>query len=207
VSLLRRRQTATPAEPAPAEAPPGADSPADNPRFTAAKGRPTPTRREAQGRRAGPVPPPPLTRRQAYRRQKELRGTRRAETAERLRAGDESGLTRRDRGPERRLVRDIVDSRRNAGGAFLFVALLVLASYAVPSTRFKQLAVLIWMATFLMMVFDSVLVGLRIRRLVRERFPDTGQRTAALIAYGVNRTIMIRRWRLPAPQVAVGDKI
>jgi hypothetical protein len=67
--------------------------------------------------------------------------------------------------------------------------------------------VLIWMATFLMMVFDSVLVGLRIRRLVRERFPDTRQRMAALIAYGANRTIMIRRWRLPAPQVTVGDQI
>lgn len=100
-----------------------------------------------------------------------------------------------------------MDSRRNAGGAFLFVALLVLVSYAVPSTRFKQLAVLIWMATFLLMLSDSVLVGVRIRKLVRDRFPDTKERVGSLIGYGVNRTIMIRRWRLPGAQVNIGDKV
>lgn len=203
MKLLRRRSAGSTSDTAPVveRTQPGGVG------FTPGKGRPTPRRREAQGRRTGPVPPPPHTRREAYRRQKEISATRRTESAERMRAGDETVLGRRDRGPERRLVRDIVDSRRNAGGAFLFVALLVLASYAVPSPRFKQVAVLVWMATFVLMLFDSVLLGLRIRKLVRERFPETRERMTSLILYGVNRTIMIRRWRIPGTQVKVGDSV
>ena len=39
------------------------------------KGRPTPKRRDAQGRRSGPALPPPTTRKEAYRRMRE-RGVR-----------------------------------------------------------------------------------------------------------------------------------
>src|SRR5579884_3322216 len=35
---------------------------------TAGKGRPTPKRRDAEGRRRGPVPPPPRTQREAMKR-------------------------------------------------------------------------------------------------------------------------------------------
>ena len=171
------------------------------------KGRPTPRRSEAQRRRTGPVPPPPRTRREAARRQRELGATRRTDTTARLRAGDESVLPRRDRGPERRLVRDIVDSRRNAGAAFLLVALLVLVSYAVPSAAFKLVVLYLWMGVFVLIIFDSVLLGLRIKRLVGERFPNTREGTVRLTLYGVNRTILPPRWRLPAARVRVGEKI
>ena len=171
------------------------------------KGRPTPRRSEAQRRRTGPVPPPPRTRREAARRQRELGASRRTDTAARLRSGDETALPRRDQGPERRLVRDIVDSRRNAGGAFLLVALLVLVSYAVPKPAFKLAVLYLWLAVFVLMVFDSVLIGLRIKRLVAERFPKSTQGTVRLTLYGVNRTILPRRWRLPAAQVRIGDKV
>jgi hypothetical protein len=171
------------------------------------KGRPTPRRSQAQGRRTGPVPPPPRTRREAARRQRELGATRRTDTAARVRSGDESALPRRDRGPERQLVRDLIDSRRNAGGAFLVMALLVLVSYAIPSSAFKLVVLYMWIAVFALMAFDSVLIGMRVKRLVAERFPDSKQRTVSLVLYGVNRTILPRRWRLPAARVGRGDEI
>jgi hypothetical protein len=171
------------------------------------KGRPTPRRSEAQRRRTGPVPPPPRTRREAARRQRELGASRRTDTAARLRAGDETVLPRRDQGPERKLVRDVIDSRRNAGAAFLVVALLVLASYAVPSPPFKLVVLYLWMGVFALMIFDSVLIGLRVKRLVGERFPDSKLSTVRLTLYGVNRTILPRRWRLPAARLRVGDKV
>jgi hypothetical protein len=176
-------------------------------RHPAGKGRPTPKRREAQRRRTGPVAPPPRTRREAYRRQKEQNAGRRVEYREGLRSGDEKYLTARDRGPVRGLVRDIVDSRRNAGGLFLLVAAVVFAGYLVPDTRVRAFTMTLWMSVFLLIALDSVWLGLRIRRLVRERHPDTTERTGRLVWYGVSRATMIRRWRVPKPRVAVGDKI
>jgi hypothetical protein len=173
---------------------------------TPGKGRPTPRRAEAQRRRTGPVPPPPRTRREAMRRQRELSAQRRSDGTARMRAGDEDALPRRDQGPERRLVRDIVDSRRNAGGAFLLMAVAVLVSYAVPSTLFKGIVFYAWTAVFVLMVFDAVLIGLRIRRLVQQRFPKSRESILRLTLYGVNRTILPRRWRLPRPQVGLGDR-
>jgi hypothetical protein len=43
---------------------------------TAGKGRPTPSRREAQGKRRGPVAPAPKTQREAMKRARALRGTK-----------------------------------------------------------------------------------------------------------------------------------
>jgi Protein of unknown function (DUF3043) len=174
---------------------------------TSGKGRPTPKRREAQRRRTGPVAPPPRTRREAARRLREQNAVRRAEYRSGLRSGEEKYLPARDRGPERALIRNIVDSRRNAGGIFLPVAFLVFAAYLVPDMRIRAFAVALWLTLFLLLVADSVLLGFRIRRMMRERYPDSTERTGRLVWYGVSRATMIRRWRAPAPQVAVGEKI
>jgi Protein of unknown function (DUF3043) len=175
---------------------------------TPGKGRPTPKRNQAQRRRTGPVPPPPRTRAEAVRRQRELGKRGRGDSvAARIRAGDDSALPRRDRGPERAVVRNLVDSRRNPGSAFLIVAGLVLVSYAVPSTVFRAAVLYVWIAVFALIIADGVMVSRRVSRLMRERFPQTRQRTVGLTLYGMNRTIMPRRWRIPAPQVKVGDAI
>ena len=91
---------------------------------TAPKGRPTPKR--STSKRRGPVAPAPATASEARKRRKELRSTmtkeerqadkqqRRAALAtrrERMMDGDEAFLLPRDKGPVRRYVRDIVDSR------------------------------------------------------------------------------------------------
>src|SRR5829696_5377893 len=59
----------------PADSPPDAATVATASGATAVgaagKGRPTPKRAEAQGRRSGPVPPPPTTRKEAFKRQRE----------------------------------------------------------------------------------------------------------------------------------------
>ena len=96
----------------------GADASTDLTEQLARDGRQGPPHAEAQ-RGPGPphrtAPPPPTTRREAYRRMREQRRppgrTARAASAR----GDDNDLPARDRGPERKLVRDIVDSRRNVG--------------------------------------------------------------------------------------------
>jgi Protein of unknown function (DUF3043) len=183
----------------------GADS--ADPRRTPGKGKPTPRRREAQRRRSGPVAPPPKTRREAYRRMREQGSDRRSEMRDALRTGDERYLPPRDQGPERRLVRNMVDARRNAGPLFLFVAVLYFAGLVIPDVRVKAFISALWLTAVLLVIVDSVVLGVRIRRTVRARFPDTRQSMRGLVFYGVTRATMVRRWRAPKPQVSVGDRV
>ncbi|MGY1773350.1 DUF3043 domain-containing protein [Blastococcus sp. SYSU D00813] len=173
----------------------------------AGKGRPTPKRSEAQARRPGPPPPPPATRKEAYKRMREQQAARRASTRERMAMGDDSYLPARDRGPVRKLVRDVVDSRRNLGSFFLPIAALILVGYFVPSPAVQGYTVLMWMAYFLVFIGDSVVLGRRISRTVRDRFPNEKTKPRSLVWYGISRSTMIRRWRFPKPEVAVGQQV
>jgi hypothetical protein len=167
----------------------------------AGKGRPTPKRNEAQGRRTGPVPPPPTTRKEAYKRMREQDSSGRGAVAR----GGERALTARDQGPVRKLVRDVVDARRNLGSLFLVIAALLLVSLVVPSQTLKVYASFVLYAFFLVLVVDSYLLSRRIKRVLAERLPNEPTRGAAW--YGVSRATMIRRWRYPKPQVPLGAEI
>ena len=163
------------------------------------KGRPTPKRSEAQGRRPGPPPPPPTTRKEAYRRMRETQAANRGNTRRAAALGDDSALAARDRGPVRKLVRDIVDSRRNAGSLFLVVAAIALVGTVLPSLILRVYATYLLTLFFIVFVVDSVILARRIRRAIAEKYPNDPAKGA--VWYGVTRTTMIRRWRYPKPSV------
>jgi hypothetical protein len=171
------------------------------------KGRPTPKRTEAQGRRPGPPPPPPTTRKEAYKRMREQQAATRGNTRAAAARGDDYALPARDRGPVRKLVRDIVDARRNAGSFFLVVAALVLVGYFIPNTAVQSYTVFVWFLFFLVIIADSVFLGRRIKRKVLERFPGQDHKMRGLVWYGVSRATMVRRWRYPKPDVALGADV
>ena len=166
------------------------------------KGRPTPKRNEAQGRRQGPPPPPPTTRKEAYRRmrtsQAANRGTARAAAAR----GDENYLPARDRGPVRRLVRNVVDTRRNIGSLFLLIAALAVVSFFVRNAYVQTYTSLLLMVFFLFFIADSYLLSRRIKKELAEKLPKENPKGA--VWYGVSRSTMIRRWRFPKPEVSEG---
>jgi hypothetical protein len=170
------------------------------------KGRPTPKRNEAQGRRPGPPPPPPATRKEAYKRMREQQAARRAETRQGAARGDDAYLPARDRGPVRKLVRDIVDARRNVGSFFLAIAGVALIGTVVPSLVVRNYASFLLFGFFLLMIVDSVILSRRIKKTVAERFPET-TKTRGLVWYGISRSTMIRRWRFPKPDVAPGAEV
>ncbi|WP_104525769.1 DUF3043 domain-containing protein [Blastococcus atacamensis] len=171
------------------------------------KGRPTPKRNEAQGRRQGPPPPPPTTRKEAYKRMREQQAARRTETRLGAARGDDSYLPARDRGPVRKLVRDVVDSRRNIGSLFLLVAAVALIGTFVPSLAVKAYSSFVLFGFFIVLIIDSVVLGRKIRQAVTARFPDDDHRMKGLIWYGISRSTMIRKWRFPKPDVGVGATI
>ena len=170
------------------------------------KGRPTPKRNEAQGRRPGPPPPPPTTRKEAYKRMRETQAVRRTETRQGAARGDDAYLPARDRGPVRKLVRDVVDARRNIGSFFLAIAGVALIGTIVPSLVVRNYASFLLFGFFLLMIVDSVILSRRIKKKVAERFPEQ-QKTRGLVWYGISRSTMIRRWRFPKPDVALGADV
>jgi Protein of unknown function (DUF3043) len=168
-------------------------------------GVPTPKRQNA-GRRVGE--PAPTNRREAYRGVKDRQRTERAEAAAGMRAGDERYLLARDRGPERKLVRAIVDSRRTVGTWFFAGALIVLigSSTKMP-VQIQVAANLLWALLAVGVVVDSILISRKIKKLVAERIPDSGQRVGSLYMYGIMRGLTFRRMRVPKPQVDLGSKV
>jgi hypothetical protein len=200
-SLFRRRSTEPAATPEPEPtAEPG--SPDARRGYTPGKGRPTPKRLPGPGRR--PPEAPPANRREASARRRALR----AEQMEGMRSGDERYLLARDRGEDRALVRDIIDSRRNAGGLFFLGALLVIvfsSSTFAPTVRL--LSNLAWLVLAVLVVADSVYITMKIRRVLRERMANPPASMGGLYFYGIMRGLTFRRMRMPRPRVKPGDPI
>lgn len=177
---------------------------------SAGKGRPTPSRREAEGRKRGPAPPPPRTQREALRRMRGSKEERRNASAarrERMMAGDEKYLLPRDRGPVKAYVRDLVDSRGHIAGLFMPLALLVIVVILVPDPRVQQYVSLLSMVMLVTMIAEGVLLGRIVNRRVRERFPDAPGTGASLGFYAMTRATQLRRLRVPKPRVGRGDPI
>lgn len=168
------------------------------------KGRPTPKRSEVQQRRGGPVTPPSTNRREAARQLRAKQADSRRRIKDGTARGDETAMLPRDAGPVRRAVRDAVDSRRNLGFLLLPVALVVVVAGLTGNTGLQAITFGIWLATLLGVAVDMLLVGFRIRAVVKARFPE--ERLRGHVAYGLLRTTVIRRFRTPKPQVERGGR-
>jgi hypothetical protein len=203
-SLFRRKSADASSEPTPEEATDTAPKPKS---YTPSKrelGQVTP-KRQTTGRRVNVEAP--ANRREAVKQMRERQKTERAEASQGMREGDERYLLARDRGPERKLVRDYVDSRRTVGTWFFGGALIVLIGSTVRVPIVQLASNLLWALLAVAVIVDSVLISRRVKKLVNERFPKTGQRIGSLQLYGVMRALAFRRMRVPKPQVNFGDKI
>jgi hypothetical protein len=165
----------------------------------------TPKRGNATRRKA--PEPPPANRREAYKRSRERQRSERSENMEGMRRGDEKYLLPRDRGPERALVRDIVDSRRTIGTFFMGGALIVLIGSWTTNPAVVQFVYLIWVTLLLALVVDSLLICRKVKKLVYERYPKTEIRPRGLYWYAVTRSITFRRMRVPRPRVKIGETV
>ncbi len=178
--------------------------------FTPAKGRATPKRRDAEARKRGPVAPAPKTTREAMRRNRGSKDERREaakERRERMMAGDDRYLMPRDRGPVKAYIRDVVDSRRNLLGLFMPLAILVFVALLVPNFVIQQYATLLCLIMLVAMIFEGIVNGRRIAKLVRQKFPKETVRGGSIGWYAFVRSSQIRKLRVPKPRIRPGDPI
>ncbi len=178
------------------------------------KGRPTPTRREAEGRNRRPLvsggraaaakPGATKEERKAARAAQRLAVRNdRTRTRQALLTGDERHMPVRDRGPARRYARDYVDARRNPGEYFLPFMLLLLLVGIVRIPLLQLAAPLVLYTVGLGVAVDEYLLRRRMIRITTERFGADAARGVG--GYAMMRALQIRRSRLPRPVVKRGQ--
>lgn len=170
-----------------------------------AKGRPTPSRKEAEAA-AKARAKMPNDRKARAKRQRELRMESSQKVRQAMKTGDENHLPPRDKGPVRRFIRDYVDSR--LGFTELLAPLLliiVLMGYGLFGSGAVKMANSLWFITLVLVVGDILFLRFRVRSQVRKRFPDESLKGVTM--YAVMRAVNMRFLRLPKPQVKIGQAL
>jgi hypothetical protein len=161
---------------------------------TPKKGRPTPSRKEAEDARRNRVTRT-LTKKEA-----------RAENTRQNRVERAKSMSARESVPEKALMRDYVDSRFSIG-EFLLPALVIILALTFLSTAVPRIALISTIAMYafiLLVLFDCFLMWRGFKKVLAERLPKASPK--GLLMYGMNRSIQIRRFRMPAARIKRGEE-
>jgi len=163
------------------------------------KGRATPTRREREAANLRPLVS--NDRRAANRAARAKLNEARDRARVGMANGEERYLPARDRGPQRRFVRDYVDARFSIGEALIpFTFVAILASLVPVVGGYFILAVYVFV---LAAVIDCVILGAILKRRIEAKFGE-GRMERGTRWYASMRAIQLRVLRLPKPQVKRG---
>lgn len=201
--MFRRRNpaaadSAVQVEPSPDET----DSPAPaSPAVTAAKGRPTPKRSEAEKRRRPYTAP--ADRKEANRQYRDRDKAARGRRMQAMQRGEQWAMPPRDRGPVKELARDYVDSKRRFSEFYMYGLLVLLAMLLVPVKALQGIVPPLVLAAVVIMAVEGFFVGRKVSALAAERFP--GESTHGVRLYAAMRTLQIRKLRVPKPRLKPGD--
>lgn len=166
------------------------------------KGRPTPSRAEQEAARRRPL----------VANTKEARAAAKAELRERreraqagMAAGEDKYLPARDKGPQRRWVRDYVDSGWHVSEWVMALMVIVILVSLVPDPAFSFFAFIGLWAFIIVAVIDMILLGARVKRKAAAKF-GKDRMEKGLGWYAAMRSLQMRFMRLPKPQVKRGQR-
>jgi len=169
--------------------------------IAAGKGRPTPTRKEREDARKRPLVP--NDRKQAAKEHRAKMNASRERARNGMANGEERYLPQRDRGVQKRWVRDYVDARISIGEFLIPVMFFVIILTFIPSPEAQTISILGLWAFFLVAVLDSTLLGFIIRRKLTKKFG--ADKVEKVRWYAAMRSLQLRLLRLPKPQVKRGQ--
>jgi Protein of unknown function (DUF3043) len=171
---------------------------------SAGKGRPTPTRKEAEAAKKA-LAKTPRTRREIAAAQRSTRSESSSRVRQGMRNGEERYLLARDKGPVRRFIRDFVDSR------FSFIELIIpllvvtmVLGYSGNSTA-RSIGNSVLFGSVLLVAVDMFMLRFRLRRQLAARFPD--EPVKGTTYYAVTRAMQMKFMRLPKPKVKIGQEL
>jgi Flp pilus assembly protein TadB len=167
----------------------------------AGKGRPTPTRAEREA----------ANRRPLVANTKEARAAAKADLQERrqrarvgMEAGEDKYLPTRDKGPQRRWVRDYVDAGWHISEWLMAAMLVVILLNLVPIVNIQLWAMAGLWGYMLFAIGDMVLLSMRVKSKAAAKF-GAERRERGLGWYAAMRALQMRFMRLPKPQVKRGQ--
>src|SRR5699024_8739580 len=199
--------------------------------YTPPKGRPTPKRRDVELERGiigGQSLAPSDTYGQARQKRKEMKASmskeeykayKEREREERLKRqreqqaamdrGEEAFLMDRDQGEVGRYARDWVDARRFISNYVMPVAIALLVIMLVGNffPEFAATASMFAMVLMLVFLIEGIILGRRVNKAVRERFPETTETGFGLGYYSYSRAVQPRKWRTPRARVELGTDV
>jgi hypothetical protein len=166
----------------------------------AGKGRATPTRKEREA--ANKKPLVPSDRKEAARSAKTQNQVARERARVGMAAGEEKYLLARDKGVQRRYVRDYIDARFSVGEVIIPVMFGVILLTLVPNTSIQTYLMLVLYAFVLVVAIDLYVMGTKINNRLRAKY---GSLDRGLRWYGAMRALQLRPMRLPKPQTKRGQ--
>lgn len=168
------------------------------------KGRPTPSRKDAEAQRKQTlkVPADPKAAKKAMKqRERESRSIARAG----LMAGDPQYLPPRDQGPAKAFTRDFIDRKRRLSEFFIFIAVGILVVGFFRNPEVQGFVSLVWFGIAGLVILEVAWVLFSLNRELKERWPAKEDRRGCLL-YATLRVLQIRRLRIPPPQVRPGGE-
>ncbi len=169
------------------------------------KGRATPSRREAEQARKRPLVP--TDRKQAQRSSRSQVAAERERIRQGMARGEERYLPARDKGPQRRFVRDSVDARWTVGELLIPVfVVFFIATFALPVALQGYLFVVLY-GFLAIVIIDALILARSIRKRLAVKLGGADKVERGLTLYTVMRAAQFRRLRTPQPQVRRGDKV
>lgn len=166
----------------------------------AGKGRPTPSRKEREAARKRPLVP--NDRKEAAKAARAKMNEARERARIGMANGEERYLPTRDKGPQKKFVRDYVDARWGVGEFMIPVMFAVIIVSFVPGL--DVYAILALWAFFLVAVLDATILGFLVKRRLAEKF-GASKVERGVRWYAAMRSLQLRVLRLPKPQVKRGE--
>jgi len=166
-----------------------------------AKGRPTPTRKEAEAARrerakAG------MDKKAAAKLTRERRAESNQKMREGMRSGEERYLPKRDQGPVKRFIRNFVDARLSVAEFLLPLLVVIMVLQYSGNAQMLSFSTILWEVTILMVALDTIWLLVRLKKALRAKFPDETLKGTTF--YTITRALQLRPLRMPKPKVKIG---
>lgn len=166
------------------------------------KGRPTPRRKDVEAANRRPLV---MDKKAMSADQKAKLRSERSRVREAMMSGEEKYLPERDRGPERRFLRDAVDVRWNVGELLLPLMLIALALSLLPLEQTRTWSFLFVYGLMVYAVLDCFFLWRRTKKRFIAEFDKEPGRGSAW--YVVLRSFQMRISRVPRAAVDRGSEL
>jgi hypothetical protein len=161
------------------------------------KGRPTPSRKEREAANKRPLVGNKS--KEAREAERERQKAEREKARKLAIAGDDRYLLARDRGPQRKILRDVLDNRYTLIEGLMPMMILFLIVTSFTPTTAQNIITLVMILALLTVSVEALVISRKATEVIREKLGADIKLQRGNYFYLVTRGIQPRPLRLPKP--------